>query len=175
MRRIGEIAAASTAAAVVFALTFARPQAHKPITSKYTYNDDVFPIVSERCGGCHGPNGAAPMSLLTYQETVPWAESIREELVAERMPPWFVDPRGPSVRAARAITAREIDTIVTWATGGTPEGDAARRPVPKTRAADWLGGRPNLVLPLDSYSMAPQIQDEERDFTVATGIRDTRW
>ena len=149
MRRIGEIAAASTAAVAVFALTFARPQAHKPITSKYTYNDDVFPIVSERCGGCHGPNGAAPMSLLTYQETVPWAESIREELVAERMPPWFVDPRGPSVRAARAITAREIDTLVTWATGGTPEGNAAKRPVPKRfwmlrrtrlRSSGWPSG-----------------------------------
>src|SRR5437867_13002769 len=119
MRRIGEIAAASTAAVAVFALTFARPQAHKPITSKYTYKDDVFPIVSARCGGCHGPNGAAPMSLLTSQETVPWAESIPEALVAERIPPWFVDPRGPSVRGPLALTARETDTIGRSATGGT--------------------------------------------------------
>src|SRR5256885_1437500 len=80
-----------------------------------------------------------------------------------------------AVRAARAITAREIDTIVTWATGGTPEGDAAKRPMPKTQAADWRGGPPDLVLRLDSYAMAPQIQDEERDFTVATGMRETRW
>ena len=34
------------------------------------------------------------MSLLTYEDARPWTESIREELIAERMPPWHVDPVG---------------------------------------------------------------------------------
>ena len=33
-------------------------EAHKAITSKYTYNDDVFPIFRERCASCHVPGGA---------------------------------------------------------------------------------------------------------------------
>ena len=66
--------------------------AHKPITSKYTYTEDVFPIVNSRCGACHIAGGVAPMSLLTYKEAFPWAESIRVELLAYHMPPSFAEP-----------------------------------------------------------------------------------
>ena len=27
-------------------------EAHRPITSKYTYNDDIFPIMRDHCGRC---------------------------------------------------------------------------------------------------------------------------
>ena len=65
--------------------------AHKPITSPYTYNDDVFPILRDRCGRCHVPGGVAPMSLMTYKDAYPWGESIRTELIAGHMPPWPVE------------------------------------------------------------------------------------
>ena len=65
-----------------------RVDAHKPVTSKYTYWEDVYPIVKEHCGSCHAPGGIAPMSLLTYDAARPWAESIRLELTAGHMPPW---------------------------------------------------------------------------------------
>ena len=35
------------------ALDIERGEAHKAITSKYTYNDDVFPIFRDRCSRCH--------------------------------------------------------------------------------------------------------------------------
>ena len=75
-----------------FAGVFVQPgEAHKPITSKYTYNDDVFPILKERCSRCHVQGGVAPMSLMTYEEAFPWGESIRAELVAAHMPPAAAD------------------------------------------------------------------------------------
>ena len=43
------------------ALLASRPSsAHKPVTSKYTYTEDVYPIVSQHCGACHcaGRRGA---------------------------------------------------------------------------------------------------------------------
>ena len=132
-----QLGAAVLAALALAALATTSTRAHKLITSKYTYNADVFPIVRDRCGPCHVTGGAAPMSLLSYQDTVPWAESIREELTAERMPPWYVDEESAPIRGGRSLTAREIDTIVTWATGGTPEGEAAKRPAPMT--VDRLG------------------------------------
>ena len=77
----------------VFAIfAFDALEAHKPITSKYTYNDDVFPILRDRCARCHVAGGVAPMSLMTYEEAFPWAESIRAELIANHMPPWQADP-----------------------------------------------------------------------------------
>src|SRR4029079_17177599 len=65
-----------------------RAEAHKAITSKYTYNEDVFPVLRARCGRCHVPGGVAPMSLMTYKDAYPWGESVRAEIIAGHMPPW---------------------------------------------------------------------------------------
>jgi hypothetical protein len=61
--------------------------AHKPITSPYTFAEDVAPILRDRCAACHVAGGPAPMPLTTAEETVP-GESIRLELIGGRMPPW---------------------------------------------------------------------------------------
>jgi hypothetical protein len=151
-------------------------RAHKPITSKYSYNVDVFPIFRDRCGRCHVSGGAAPMSLLTYKEAVPWAESIREELVGEKMPPWYVDPGSPAIKGGQTISSKEIDTIVTWATGGTPEGDIGKRPEPIAPAPEWPAGRPDLVVPMPSeYTMPAEVQEETHEFMVPTGFTSSRW
>ena len=149
--------------------------AHKPITSKYTYNADVFPIFRDRCGACHMAGGIAPMSLLTYKEAVPWAESIREELIDEQMPPWFVPPGARAVRGAHAISPQEIDTIVTWATGGTPEGDAAPRPKPAARPNGWPAGPPDVVLAMTAdYVVPADAQDIVNEIVLPTGFTSPR-
>ena len=73
--------------ALVVAVASSRGEAHKPITSPYTYNEDVFPILRDRCGRCHVAGGVAPKSLMTYKDAFPWGESIRTELMAGHMPP----------------------------------------------------------------------------------------
>ena len=100
-----------------------RTDAHKPVTSKYDYNKDIFPLLRDHCGLCHVQGGPAPMSLMTYSDAVPWAESIRDELTAGRMPPWPVDPTSPPVKGGYPISSRDVDMIVVWASGGTPQGD----------------------------------------------------
>ena len=57
-----------------------------------TYSKDVAPILFKRCAGCHQPDDIAPMSLLSYKETRPWAKAIREAVVKRTMPPWHPDP-----------------------------------------------------------------------------------
>ncbi len=73
-----------TAAAFVFlvaALVLAPAgRAHKGITSKFTYNADVYPVFLNRCSRCHIDGGVGPMSLLKYEDAFPWAESLRTEL-----------------------------------------------------------------------------------------------
>src|SRR5437899_1285816 len=75
--------------------------AHKPVTSKYDYNRDVFPLLREHCSRCHVKGGPGPMSLMTYTDAVPWAVSIRDERSAGRMPPWAVDPTSPPVHGGQ--------------------------------------------------------------------------
>ena len=161
--------------AAAFALTIERGEAHKPITSKYTYNDDVFPIFRDRCGRCHVAGGVAPMSLLTYKDAFPWAESIRTELIAANMPPWNAEDGVGEIRNARTITAREIDTILTWATGGTPPGDSSHDPSPIEITHDWPLGAPDVALPLSEFSLAADSSEDTHEFTLATHTTEARW
>ncbi len=155
-RRTSHIATTATvAAALAFAIAIistATIDAHKGITSKYTYNDDVYPILRDKCGRCHAEGGPAPMSLLKYSidagGAAAWAESIRENLVSEAMPPWYVDPTGPAVKNNRGLTARELDTIVTWATGGTPQGNLNKKPLDAPISVNWTLGKPDVSIPM---------------------------
>ena len=151
-------------------------QAHKAVTSKYTFNDHVFPILRDRCGRCHIDGGPAPMSLLTYKDALPWAESIREELVSEKMPPWYVDQTGPAAKGGHFITAREIDTIVTWASGGTPQGDFAKNPAAVVSRPQWRAGTPDLKIDMEAEHTVPAATGEETaQFTLPTTLTETKW
>lgn len=139
MRRVALTIAIAAAAVAVVPL-----RAHKPVTSKYTFTEDVYPIVKEHCGGCHVPGGIAPMSLMTYEDARPWAESIRVELTSGHMPPWYGDPGVAPLRDVHKLSPRDLDVVLTWATGGTPPGPTAKNmPTPRR---SWAKGRPDVVL-----------------------------
>jgi hypothetical protein len=152
--------------------------AHKPITSKYTYNDDVFPILKERCAGCHVQGGVAPMSLMTYEEAFPWAESIRAELVASHMPPAAADEGFSDIKRSHAVslTPREVDVILTWASGGNPRGALDQKLPPVTLKNEWPLGAPDLALPLPAeQTLAADAMEDTREITIPTRVTDARW
>jgi hypothetical protein len=155
-------------------------EAHKTVTSPYTFNDEIFPILRDRCGRCHVEGGPAPMALLTWNDgpnsAAPWAESIRQLIINQQMPPWYVDPEGPAVKGGLALSAAESDKLLTWVTGGTPEGDENRKAVGLTYQTRWSGGTPDLSLPMKTeYTMAAGASSETRDFVIPTGLTETRW
>jgi hypothetical protein len=150
--------------------------AHKPITSPFTYNDDVFPILRDRCARCHVPDGVAPMSLMTYDDTVPWGESIRVELLSGHMPPWSVDAAPTRFRNAQSISAREMNVLLTWATGGTPFGSPDKTPRPVSYERRWALGTPDLELPLpNEFTLPANKQEDIAEFVVPTGFSERRW
>lgn len=152
-----------------------RVDAHKPVTSKYTYRQDVYPIFRQKCAACHRPNGAAPMSLLTYEEAFPWAESIRAELVAGHMPPGVADPTFGAIQHNAVLTARETDVILTWATGGNPRGPQAASPPTPSADAEWPMGSPDLVLKLPETVTLPADRSEDiREFVITPAVG-TKW
>ena len=143
--------------------------AHKPITSPFTYTADVRPILRDRCSRCHAPAGVAPMSLLTYQDAVPWGESMRAELAAGHMPPWRVDRGAGHIHTQTALTARELNVLLTWITGGAPPGDLAAEPEPSPLAPAWPLGQPDAVLDLPAFTLAADDQEHVATFTVPAG------
>src|SRR5215470_14895567 len=159
-RHIITLSVSGLAAIAVTMIATTTIDAHKGITSKYTYNDDVYPILRDKCGRCHAEGGAAPMSLLKYSidagGAAAWAESIRENLVSEAMPPWYADPTGPAVKNNHGLTPRELDTIVTWATGGTPQGNLNKKPVDAPITVNWTLGKPDASIPMTKpFSLGP--------------------
>jgi hypothetical protein len=157
------------------AIAGARGEAHKPITSPYTYNEHVFPIVKARCGACHVDGGIAPMSLMTHADAVPWGESIRSEMTAGHMPPWPADMPHDGFENGAPLTARELNVLLTWATGGTPPGEPDKAPPAVTLASGWSLGKPDLELSLDPVTLAAGVQEQSRSVTVATKINERRW
>ena len=156
--------------------------AHKPITSKYTYHQDVFPVFEAKCSGCHAPNAVAPMSLLTYADAYPWAQSIKEELVNLSMPPWQAESGFGAFKHGGSLTAKELDIVVEWSNGGTPEGQPVDRP-PSDDAGDddddknagWILGQPSVVLTMPAaYNLAADALEATRYFVIPSGFaRDT--
>jgi hypothetical protein len=168
--------ASSSMVLAVVALANRDGQAHKPITSPYTYNEDVFPIVRERCGECHVPGGVAPMSLMTYKDAYPWGESIRTELIAGHMPPWGIESGHANIKNARTLTAKELNILLTWATGGNPIGNTERTLEPVGLSRDWRLGTPDLVLPAPTeLGLAADVAETTAEFTLKTGTTEAKW
>ncbi|HUA85687.1 MAG TPA: hypothetical protein VMB85_17620, partial [Bryobacteraceae bacterium] len=76
-----------------------------------TFYRDVSPILQHRCQECHRPDELAPMPLVTYQDTRPWAKAIREAVRTRKMPPWFADPCCGRFSNDRSLSQAEIDTL----------------------------------------------------------------
>ena len=158
------------------ALTMQRGEAHKAITSKYTYNDDVFPIVRDRCSRCHVTGGVAPMSLMTYDEAFPWAESIRAELISAHMPPWNADEGFGDLKRAHTLSPNELDVILTWASGGNPRGALDQKLPDVTLKNEWTMGAPDLALRMPAeFTVAADRMEDTLDVTLATGTTEARW
>ena len=154
--------------------------AHKGATSKFTFNEDVYPIFLNRCGRCHVDGGVGPMSLLKYEDAFPWAESLRSELLGAYAEAAVgaetkVDAADFVKAAHRQIAARELDVVLEWATGGTPEGDATKAPPPAALTPEWSGGTPGLIAAMPSaFTIAANDLETTQEFTIPLPVSTPR-
>lgn len=153
-------------------------EAHKKVTSRFNYNDHVFPIFRARCSQCHVKDGVAPMSLVTYQDAFPWAESLRLELLAAELPS---EPAAPAsltnekfVKTAHTrLSPREFDTVMEWATGGTPQGNLDQQLPVVTLRNEWTLGAPDVALQLPA-ALTVGANDTERTEQLVLGTKLTK-
>lgn len=131
---------------VIISLSSAAGLAHRTVISNFTFHQDVQPILAERCGRCHGDGGAAGLPLLRFDEARAASWPIRQALMADRMPPWSAVAGDTPLKGSPALTAREMNVLMTWAAGGTPAGTP--RATVLSVPDPWPLGQPDLVLPL---------------------------
>ena len=150
-----------------------------------TFTRDVAPILQRSCQSCHRPGSIAPMSLVTYEETRPWARAIRDKTSRpdndpDRMPPWFIE-KNVGIRNFKediSLSPEEIETIAAWADAGAPRGNPADMPpaVEWPNGKDWSFGEPDLVISSPAHTLEAVAADWYGLLdSSATGLTEDRW
>jgi len=129
-----------------------------------TFHKDIQPILQNRCQSCHRPGEAAPMPLMTYQETRPWAKAIKSALLSGKMPPWQADPHYGKFSNDLSLAPGEKETLVAWVDGGAREGNLAESPKPRNFTDGWRISKPDVVFEMPTEFQVP-----------ATGVLDYQY
>lgn len=150
-----------------------------------TFSADIAPILQASCQACHNPDGIAPMSLMTYSDSRPWAPMIKEQTQSRHMPPWHLDKEIgiKDFKNDISLTDEEIETIARWVDGGAPEGDPSDLPTALEfpSGSAWaaeaeLGRPPDLVIRSTPFTVPGPGQDQWWDANVPfEGLERERW
>jgi mono/diheme cytochrome c family protein len=141
-----------------------------------TYTKDVAPILQKHCQTCHRPGEAGPFSMLTYEDTKPWAATMKLVVQQKVMPPWFADPNYGHFANERSLSPEEIRTLVAWANTGAQKGDPKDMPPPVKFEEGWGIPKPDMVFQLPkAYSVPESGMVEYQYVIVPTGFTEDRW
>jgi len=141
-----------------------------------TYTKDVAPILQKRCQSCHRPGEAAPFSMLTYEETRPWAGAMKTAVRLKSMPPWYADPQIGHFSNDRSLSQKDVDTIVAWATAGAPKGDPKDTPPPVSFLEGWDIPKPDVTFQLPKEFAVPESGMVEYQYAIVpTGFKEDKW
>jgi tetratricopeptide (TPR) repeat protein len=155
----------------VWIADLAGAQAPPPVT----FSHDIAPIIFDKCGVCHHPDGPAPFSLLTYTSAKQHATQIAAATRTRFMPPWKSEPGFGEFVGQRHLTDDEIALIERWVASGAPEGDARPLPAP-TWTEGWQLGKPDLVVTLPiPYQLPADGIDVSRVFVLPVPTTSRRY
>jgi mono/diheme cytochrome c family protein len=141
-----------------------------------TYTKDVAPIIYKNCASCHRQGDIGPMPLLTYEQTRPWAASIREKVSSGQMPPWHSTDAHGTFSNDRRLSDSDKATLVKWATNGAPKGDPKDLPPAPQFAEGWEIGKPDFVLSMTKpFSVIDKGTIAYQYFPIPTGFTEDKW
>ena len=140
-----------------------------------TFNRDVLPIFQAKCQRCHRPGEVAPMSLLTYESSRPWAKAIKAAVLTRKMPPWSADARYGHFANDPTLTPEEIRILTSWAEAGAPAGEPGDKPAPIQWPDGWTI-QPDIIVSLPHPIAVPAKGVVEiMEITIPTGFTKDTW
>ncbi len=152
--------------ATAFPLLFGRDGTTAKVTTEapavVSFQNDIRPILSDKCFECHGPDSGARKGKLRLDTrdgaygdrrggpaVVPG--NLDASLLVERVREAHVDDRMPPPEATRQLSENEVDLLVRWVEQGAPWEDhwsfvsPTRPEVPTLSSAEWVRD------PIDSF------------------------
>jgi peroxiredoxin/mono/diheme cytochrome c family protein len=164
------------AAPEVANLLAARDKENPVDVGKVSYTAHVAAIVQNKCQTCHRPGQVGPFSLLTYDDARKHSAMIREVLEERRMPPWHADPRYGHFVNDRSLSNQERATLLAWVDQGSPLGDLAKLPAPRSFSEGWTIGKPDAIFELpETYYVPAQGVVSYVYFRVPTHFKEDMW
>jgi hypothetical protein len=124
------------------------------------------------------------MALISYEEVRPWARAIKEKTHlgphAGVMPPWFVekDIGIQKFKSDPSLTDEEKAKISKWVDNGSPRGNLADAPPPRSfdDSEKWTIGEPDLVVISKEVTVPASGPDWWGDVgLIPTGLKEERY
>jgi len=140
-----------------------------------TFSEDIAPILYNKCTQCHHSGGISPFNLISYNEVSSMSSSIVLSVVSGEMPPWPVDSTYQTYSHERILNIDEINKIVNWSNGGSPEGDPTIAPNYPTYTSGSILPNPDFVLNMPVYTSNASSTDEYVCFKVETNFATDKW
>jgi len=142
-----------------------------------TFYKDVLPVLQTHCQTCHRPGEVAPMALLTYEQSRPWALGIKKATQSKSMPPWFAEPgfQHYANEKERVLSPEELDTLARWADAGAPAGDPATAPPERVFPSGW-NITPDVVVEMPkAFEMPARGTINYKYVVVKTDFKEDMW
>ncbi len=141
-----------------------------------TFYKEVLPILQSHCQECHRPGEIAPMALMTYEQTRPWAKAIKANVLSGKMPPWPADAHFGKFANDRSLTRPEIDTLAAWADSGAAEGRAKDAPPARTFVDGWNIPKPDMVVRMpEAFAVPAKGAVEYQYIVIPSGFTEDKW
>ena len=161
---------------VLWTLFFALAICANSAAETPTFYRDIVPVLEKHCQSCHRPGEIAPFSLVTYEETKPWASDILRAIQSRKMPPWFADPCCGHFSNDPSLSHNEIEKISEWVKAGGPAGDQNDAPLPPHRTDGWNISSPDLVIKMPLAVKLPATGDVEYTYEIVpTNFAEGKW
>ena len=136
---------------------------------------DVAHLFYSHCTSCHHQGGGAPMQLMTYSQTLPYASFIQYKLQNGLMPPWSPDTTYTRFIHERVLTQSEKNDILSWINGGSLKGDTTLAPAAPNYTTQYkLIGTPSLILKIPTFTSNATTTDSYVCFSLPSGLAQDR-
>lgn len=111
-----------------------------------TFSEHIAPLIHSNCTPCHRPRSVAPFSLISYQDVLRKAKTIKLVTGIRLMPPWPADKTYSRFVGEKGLTDAQIAMIAEWVDNGCPVGDSTKIPEPPSYPEGSFLGKPDMVI-----------------------------
>jgi hypothetical protein len=141
-----------------------------------SYQQDIAPLLKERCAYCHVENGLAPWAMNRYIMVLGWSPMMREVMITRRMPPGQIDNAVGNWVNTHELSDEELALLVEWIDQRGPrsgEGDPLAEPLPVID--EWSTGQPDLIVDVPEQFLPATGNIDFLVKRVELDLRDDTW